>query len=553
MVPRRPETGPPLPADPDAACAAFKAQADAAHWADAANKKLVGGGGTRTAAAAATPPPSPVARATPGDANQPVAPDEPVKVWCEEVPNELGRSFRQFLAASFAALWRRGRFGCVGLAPGRHVYEVLREGRPCHLYFDLEFVPAANPNLDGDALVDALVALVGADARARWGCALDPAAHVLEADSSTPDKWSRHLLVRLPGGVAFRDGQAVGRYVAELLAHGAADALRVRKAGGSGGGRGGGAADWTWVVDTAVYTRHRHFRTLLSSKFGKAAPLMPTHRFVCGPDGPGEVARPGAGPGGAAGAPPPSTAAPAWSLRDLWLFSLATAVEPGARLVDVAPRDPWVDGRLGVPGGSGARALPAGWGLEEACAMLDRQAGAGGLAGPQPQPHATPAAAASSVARVPLPPGVGPRYGLGYKYDPRDAPPDAGPPAPDPGLVALVQATTPLVEATAAARAGGRPAYVRRATVCGRRGDVVAFTLLGPGSHWCGRKGGHHASNYVYYLVNYAAGAAAQKCHDPDCAGYASEPEPLPEWLARQAARVLGMSGSGAGLSLDGV
>ena len=38
--------------------------------------------------------------------------------------------------------------------------QVIRERRPCHLYMDLEYVPAVNPEADGDALVDALLRLV---------------------------------------------------------------------------------------------------------------------------------------------------------------------------------------------------------------------------------------------------------------------------------------------------------------------------------------------------------------------------------------------------------
>ena len=521
MVVRRPETGPPLPSDPDGAVAAFKAQASAADWADAANARLAGD----ATPAAAGPPGPPASTAA-------LAVAEPVKLWCEEVPNELGASYRQFLAASFSALWRRSRYACVALAPDRHLYEVLREGRPTHLYFDLEFVPAANPGVDGDGLVDALVDLLAADMRARWGLTLNPADHVLEADSSTPDKWSRHLAVRLPDGAAFRDGQAVGRYVSEVLSHAAAGRLRVRKKGWEIAVTPDEA--WTWVVDTAVYTRNRHFRTMLASKFGKGTPLMPTPRFVCGPGARGAAARPGA-------VVPPAPGA--WALRELWLFSLASAVEPGSRLVDVGGREAWVDAAM--PGGGGAPWTGGGgWrgSLEEACALLDRP----------PRPPTTNPLASPSRLAVPA------RYALGYKYDPRDAlrgggaEANAGPPAPDPALVALVQATTPIVEACAAARAGGLPAYVRRATVCGLSGEVVVYTLLGPGSHWCGRKGGHHKNNNIYFLVNYAAGGLAQKCHDPDCGGWASEAVPLPEGLARQAARFLGVSGSGAGMSLEG-
>lgn len=40
------------------------------------------------------------------------------------------------------------------------VRQVVREGTPCHLYFDLEFVPELNPGFDGAAAVLVLVELV---------------------------------------------------------------------------------------------------------------------------------------------------------------------------------------------------------------------------------------------------------------------------------------------------------------------------------------------------------------------------------------------------------
>lgn len=35
--------------------------------------------------------------------------------------------------------------------------QVIREGRPCHLYFDLEAPAAWNPGLDMDAMVNCLL------------------------------------------------------------------------------------------------------------------------------------------------------------------------------------------------------------------------------------------------------------------------------------------------------------------------------------------------------------------------------------------------------------
>jgi hypothetical protein len=38
--------------------------------------------------------------------------------------------------------------------------QVVRDGKPCHIHFDLEYWRNAQPLLDGDMLVDDLVALV---------------------------------------------------------------------------------------------------------------------------------------------------------------------------------------------------------------------------------------------------------------------------------------------------------------------------------------------------------------------------------------------------------
>jgi len=45
------------------------------------------------------------------------------------------------------------------------MYEVIRYGHRCHLYFDLEYSRPANPWLNGNDAVDALLALVAAGLR----------------------------------------------------------------------------------------------------------------------------------------------------------------------------------------------------------------------------------------------------------------------------------------------------------------------------------------------------------------------------------------------------
>jgi len=92
----------------------------------------------------------------------------------------------------------------------------------------LEFGTAANVGADGDVLTDRLLAAVAAAAKHRFGVSLAVGADaVTELDSSTVAKFSRHLVVRLPGA-AFASAWDAGAFVATLLAW-AGDAFMVRK------------------------------------------------------------------------------------------------------------------------------------------------------------------------------------------------------------------------------------------------------------------------------------------------------------------------------------
>jgi hypothetical protein len=141
---------------------------------------------------------------------------------------------------------------------------------------------------------------------------------VLELDSSTPDKFSRHLLVRIPGA-ALPNNKVAGHLVGALISsaeaqhklavhqpppRGAAAAAAVSGlaaqqgvvvAGAAKGGGGGAVLGQQGrprdppcdqqrplgcFVDSAVYSRNRHFRMLGSSKGGKAAVLWPTARYA---------------------------------------------------------------------------------------------------------------------------------------------------------------------------------------------------------------------------------------------------------------------------------
>ena len=174
----------------------------------------------------------------------------------------------------------------------RHYYELLREDTPCHLYFDLEYSKKANPDIDGEKLVDRLVELLEEELRTTDeidASAFDPKEHVVELDSSNDGKFSRHLVVQLPARQVFLNNSHCVHFVRKLWARiesrrkddSLCDAMFVHKE------LGDDRVDS--FIDLGVYSRNRVFRLYLSSK--RTAPgekekprLLPTGRFWSNPD-----------------------------------------------------------------------------------------------------------------------------------------------------------------------------------------------------------------------------------------------------------------------------
>ena len=83
---------------------------------------------------------------------------------------------------------------------------------------------------------------------------------VIELDSSSDIKFSKHLIVRslVDGPFAFSSNVDMGVFVCDFV-----NFLQSRP----------GAAVWSHMVDKAVYTRSRCFRMLFSTKYGQGRPL----------------------------------------------------------------------------------------------------------------------------------------------------------------------------------------------------------------------------------------------------------------------------------------
>ncbi|KAI9123292.1 hypothetical protein K1719_006181 [Acacia pycnantha] len=70
----------------------------------------------------------------------------------------------------------------------RHHYEVIKEGLPCHLYFDLEFNKRVNPGKDGYEMVDLLISVILEALNEKYFICGDP-EWIVELDSSTDEKF----------------------------------------------------------------------------------------------------------------------------------------------------------------------------------------------------------------------------------------------------------------------------------------------------------------------------------------------------------------------------
>ncbi|XP_062120315.1 uncharacterized protein LOC133834658 isoform X2 [Humulus lupulus] len=180
---------------------------------------------------------------------------------------------RRFLVSTYKEFWKRyknmdSRF--------RHHYEVIQEGLPCHLYFDLEFSRKENEEKDGDEMVDLLISVIWEALRDKFSIE-GSKEWIVELDSSTEGKFSRHLIIRIPK-TAFKDNSHAGAFVNEICSRifsgkekdGRLEKLFIKKESNSAD------SPSQLFVDTAVYSRNRCFRLALSSKAGKNSVLLPT-------------------------------------------------------------------------------------------------------------------------------------------------------------------------------------------------------------------------------------------------------------------------------------
>ncbi|KAM8787262.1 DNA-directed primase/polymerase protein [Rhynchonycteris naso] len=159
-------------------------------------------------------------------------PEEPSSVWklfprqtqafnfvksCKEdvhvfaLEYKVGNGQRIYLVTTYAQFW----FYYKSRKNLLHCYEVIPEHAVCKLYFDLEFNKLANPGADGKKMVALLIEHVCKALQELYGVNCS-AEDVFNLDSSTDEKFSRHLIFQLRN-VAFKDNIHVGNFVRKIL------------------------------------------------------------------------------------------------------------------------------------------------------------------------------------------------------------------------------------------------------------------------------------------------------------------------------------------------
>ncbi|KAL3775230.1 hypothetical protein ACHAW5_006099 [Stephanodiscus triporus] len=205
----------------------------------------------------------------------------------------------------------------------RHFYELIPEGTPCRLYFDLEFAKATNritPD-ESEMLMTDFIDELCSEFQIVHDICLSRSC-IVDLDSSTEKKFSRHLIVHLPNGELFADAFSAGlfvkRFVGRLAEEVSTGALERRRATlakhlfvnkrapksvepellklGNIAERDTYASskhlfdnkELTCFVDLGVYTRNRLFRLMGSTKFGhepSAALRISNANMFCFPAG----------------------------------------------------------------------------------------------------------------------------------------------------------------------------------------------------------------------------------------------------------------------------
>lgn len=151
----------------------------------------------------------------------------------------------------------------------RNFYELIYD-TPCKLYFDCEFYKSQNQEKNGKLAIEKLVQNL-TEKLATLKINLDR-KDIIDLDSSTNEKFSRHLIVHLKGfdgkRYAFKNSLHVKEFVKEFI-----DEMTDKDLFCKQEDRGD---QLFCIIDSSVYSKNRSFRMYKSSKLNKDVYLEPS-------------------------------------------------------------------------------------------------------------------------------------------------------------------------------------------------------------------------------------------------------------------------------------
>jgi hypothetical protein len=223
------------------------------------------------------------------------------KLWCMEPrifsTEKSGQGKRKYVVGHLGRFldvyWRKSD------RLHRHYYELIKERTPCRLYFDIEFSKLTNPDIS-DATAEGLLQEFFTELSQELTERFNPSrpllySDLIDLDSSTATKFSRHWIVHMPDQTLFAHAIAAGKFVQDLIGRLAdlqatgqlvdhrpllhkylfvqAPVSKSNPVEGVNEDRTPSMAanKTSCFVDLGVYTRNRLFRLMGSSKFGKSA------------------------------------------------------------------------------------------------------------------------------------------------------------------------------------------------------------------------------------------------------------------------------------------
>lgn len=146
-----------------------------------------------------------------------------------------------------------------------HFYEIIQEGVPCRLYFDLEYYKEFNLHIDSLKMINEFLNICILSINDLFAVSITHKNFII-LDSSNNEKFSAHVILHMPNGDLFPNNveiKVIIKYICEKMLNSNVGLVNDDNTNNN----------VRFICDLTVYTKNRNFRLYLSSKCGKTSTL----------------------------------------------------------------------------------------------------------------------------------------------------------------------------------------------------------------------------------------------------------------------------------------